>query len=64
MRDEDLYTRGVFASELDDDTSDTSEEDADFDDEDLEDEDDEDYDDDEADGNYNPFEDYQKENWD
>lgn len=58
MRDDELYSSGIFASELDDDT-DAGEDDRDIPDFDGDDDDDDGYDDDEDSG-YNPLDDYRK----
>lgn len=65
MREDELYSRGVFASELDDDLGDDidekeEEEDADIDEDDLY---DDDFPEDDEDGNYNPMDDYRKDGW-
>ncbi len=59
MRDEELFSRGLFASELDDDLGDDIKE-PDLDEEDL---DDEDLDDDDEEASYNPLDDYNREEW-
>ncbi len=65
MQSDDLYSSGIFASELEDDFGDDKELDPDtfLPDEDDVDDDDEDADDDDADGNYNPYEDYKPGEW-
>ena len=60
MRDEELYSSGVFASELDDDVGEDIKEPDEID-EDLLDDEDELLDEDEA--SYNPLDDYNKEEW-
>lgn len=64
MREDELYSKGVFASELDEDLG-IEEDDEDKDDIDEEDlyDDDLDYPEDDEDGNYNPMEDYKKDGW-
>ena len=74
MNDEELYSSGIFTSELDEEDlsgADIKEEDDPFEDDDIDDDLDddiedgeEDYDDDDdPDGNYNPLEDYSKDGW-
>lgn len=64
MREEDLYSSGVFASELNDDAGDDAveEKEKDFDEDDLDDDELEGLD--EEDAGYNPMDDYQKDGWD
>lgn len=71
MKDEDLYSSGIFASELDDAFGEEVDEEGegaiiepDLDDLDEEDEDlYESPEDDDPDGNYNPMDDYRKDGW-
>lgn len=71
MRDEDLYTSGVFASELDEDLNSDNEDvpeggeilEPELDDIDEDDDLYGDVDDDDPDGNYNPMDDYRKDGW-
>ncbi len=60
MRDEELYSSGVFASELDDDIGEDVKDADELDEDELDDEDDL-LDEDEA--SYNPLDDYNKEEW-
>lgn len=63
MRDDELYSSGVFTSELDDDLGEDVDTDEDMGDVDPDDDDmDDDYDSDDDDG-YNPMDDYQKDGW-
>lgn len=64
MRDEELYSSGIFASELDeDDGADTASE-QDFDEKKrFDDDDDDDLGDDENDSGYNPFDEYKTDEW-
>lgn len=59
MRDEELFSRGLFASELDDDLGDDVKE-PDLDEDEL---DDDDLEDDDDEASYNPLDDYNREEW-
>ncbi len=61
MRDDELYSSGIFASELDDDLDAPAEEEKDPDEDDLDDDDEDLYDD--EDEPINPLDDYKADEW-